>query len=115
MSPRRLELELDVAQYPASIDAARLDVRWFEGGDYTLHYLETDGDGAEAAQGTGNVRWQCRWDRHPKPGEPRSHFHPPPDASAEVVESGIDADHHLDVLFGVLDQIEQRIESLHAE
>ncbi|GAB3685954.1 hypothetical protein GCM10028857_17260 [Salinarchaeum chitinilyticum] len=117
MSPRRLELELDAEQYPSSIDTARLDVRWFEGGDYALHYLETeeDGDDDEAEHGTGNGGWQCRWDRHPKPDEPRSHFHPPPDASAEVVESGIDADHHLDVLFAVLDRIEQRVESLHAD
>jgi len=40
LSPRRLELSLDDSQYPLPVADARLDARWFEGGDYTVHYLE---------------------------------------------------------------------------
>lgn len=103
LSPRRLELTLDDAQYPESVVQARLDCCWYEGGQYTFHYLE------ERAPGT----WQCRWDRHPKPGGPRTHFHPPPDASVPVEPSGLDDSHHLDVLFDVLERIEVRLGDLH--
>ena len=103
MSPRRLELHLDDNQYPPLVDEARLDMRWFEGGDYTAHYLETRGDGI----------WQCRWDRHPKPGAPTAHFHPPPDAASDVESNTIQATHHLDVLFGILDWTAERVEQLH--
>jgi len=105
LSPRRLELQLDAAQYPAPVEAARLDVRWYEGGDYTVHYLETRADDD----------WQCRWDRHPKPEAPRAHFHPPPDAGAAVVESGIDEHHHLGVLFAVLEWVDSRVGSLYSD
>lgn len=105
LSPRRLELRLDDEQYPASVEAARLDVRWFEDGDYTMHYLEfQDDDG-----------WQCRWDRHPKPDAPAAHFHPLPDAPPDVAQSEIEAIHHLGVLFAVLDWVETRIATLHEE
>ena len=104
-SPRWLELSLDEDQYPLPITEARLDVRWFEGGDYTVHYLETRDDDV----------WQCRWDRHPKPGEPKAHFHPPPEAASDVEPSTLQATHHLGVLFGVLDWITERIEQLHDE
>ena len=97
ISPRVLEFELDDARYPESVTEVRLDVRWFVGGDYTVHYLEhRDGE-----------RWQCRWDRHPKPDAPRAHFHPPPDASG-VDPSPLEAAHHLDVLFGVLEWVTGR-------
>ena len=105
MSPRRLELSLAEGQYPSLITEARLDVRWCEGGDYTVHYLETRDDDV----------WQCRWDRHPKPGAPRAHFHPPPDAAADVEPSTPRATHHLGVLFGVLNWITERIERLYNE
>jgi len=103
LSPRRLELSLDDSQYPLPVADARLDVRWFEGGDYTVHYLERRDGGV----------WQCRWDRHPKPGEPREHFHPPPDADDSVEPTALEATDHLGVLFGVLDWISDRVESLH--
>ena len=103
MSPRRLELHLDDEQYPRPVEEARLDVRWFDGGDYTVHYLELRGDDA----------WQCRWDRHPKPGGSKAHFHPPPDAVSDVEPSGLGATHHLGVLFAVLDWVAERVEQLH--
>ena len=105
MSPRRLELSLAEGQCPSLITEARLDVRWCEGGDHTVHYFETRDDGV----------WQCCWDRHPKPGEPKAHFYLPPDAAADVEPSTLQATRHLGVLFGVLDWITERIERLHDE
>ena len=102
LSPRMLVLHLDAGQYPSPIVTARLDVRWFEGGDYSFHYLESDGE----------TRWQCRWDRHPKPDTPRSHFHPPPDAKG-IEHSEVDADHPLGVLFVILDWVSSRVEQTH--
>lgn len=103
ISPRVLELHLDAARYPVAVDDARVDIRWFVGGDYTAQYLESRPNGT----------WQCRWDRHPKPDAPRAHFHPPPDASPNVVPSPVAVDHHLDLLFGVLEWIDERIAKLH--
>ena len=103
ISPRRLELAIDVNQYPESITDSRLDVRWFEGGDYTFQYVEAH----------ENTEWCCRWDRHPKPDEPRAHFHPPPDASATVEASGLETTHHLGVLFAVIEWVETRVKRLH--
>lgn len=104
ISPRVLELRLDGERYPDSVDAARLDVRWFDGGDYTVHYLETNDDGINC--------YQCRWDRHPKPNAPRAHFHPPPDAGP-AEPSPLDGDHHLDIVFGVLEWLAGRIRDRH--
>jgi hypothetical protein len=103
ISPRRLELYLDADQYPSLVEEARLDIRWFEGNDYTVQYLETRGD---------NI-WQCRWDRHPKPGEPKAHFHPPPDAAPDIEPSSLQSTHHLDVLFDALGWVTKHIEQLH--
>ena len=33
ISPRRLKLHLDDDQYPEPVDATRVDVRWYEGGE----------------------------------------------------------------------------------
>ena len=103
VSPRRLELLLNDEQYPSPVEKAQLDVRWFEGGDYTVQYLETRGEDI----------WQCRWDRHPKPGAPRVHFYPRPDAATSVEPSTLQSTHHLGVLFGVLDWLTERVERLH--
>lgn len=107
ISPRMLELGVDATQYPTPVTEVRIDIRWFVGGDYTVHYLETRDNGSEP--------WQCRWDRHPKPNAPRTHFHPPPDAASTAEPSPIDAAHHLEVLFGVLEWISERLEELHDE
>ena len=103
LSPRVLELQLDETQYPARVRGARLDVRWFDGGDYTVHNLERHEDGT----------WECRWDRHPKPNAPREHFHPPPCAASNAEPSPFETNHHLDVLFAALDSIEERIGDLY--
>lgn len=102
-TPRLLEIRLDVDQYPPAVGLVRLDVRWFEGDGYTVHYVETRDD----------TVWQCRWNRHPKPGEPRAHFHPPPDAADEVEASELSGTHYIDVLFDVLDWTSGRLERLH--
>lgn len=102
ISPRVLEFCLDKRQYPPDVEEVRVDVRWFVGGDYTVHYLENHTD----------ETWQCRWDRHPKPEGPRAHYHPPPDASSRVGPSPIEAEHHLEVLFAVLEWVDERIETI---
>lgn len=105
ISPRRLEVRLDAEQYPAPVTTVRLDVRWYDDGSYTLHYLESrEGD-----------RWQCRCDRHPKPGTPDEHFHPPPDASGAVERSCIETTDYLGVLFAVLDWAADRVATLHGD
>ena len=103
IAPRSLVLTLDATAYPSAVDAARIDVHWFVTGDYYFHYVEEQ----------NSSRFQCRWDRHPKTDAPRSHFHPPPDAGgAEPSPLG---DHHLDVLFSVLDWVAERVERCHDE
>lgn len=101
LSPRVLELQLDTKRYPSVVHSARIDIRWFVGGDYTVNYLER----------RENETWQCRWDRHPKPTAPRAHFHPPPDASSAVTNASLEADHHLAVCFAVLEWVETRVQS----
>lgn len=103
ISPRSLEIRLDSSQYPATVESVRLDVRWYEGDQYTVHYVESHGDEA----------WQCRWDRHPKPDGPMDHFHPPPDADGPVTASDLEGTHHLEVLFAVLEWLDGRLEALH--
>lgn len=105
ISPRVLELHLDPDQYPPPVGHVRIDVRWFETDDYTVHYLETRADSV----------WQCRWDCHPKPDARRAHFHPPPDAADNVDPSELGESHYLDVLFAVLDWVTGRVEDLHDE
>jgi hypothetical protein len=103
MTPRRLELSLDAGQYPQAVATARLDVRWFTDGTYTVQYLETRGDDV----------WQCRWDRHPKPDAPLAQFHPPPDAGSPVEPSTFETTHPLSVLFDVLDWVAARVTRVH--
>jgi len=103
VSPRHLEIRLDPKRYPPAVEAARLDVGWYEGGEYTVHYVES----------RGTDRWQCRWDRHRKPDASTAHFHPPPDADPEPEPSPLDEDHHLGVLFEVLDWAGERVATLH--
>lgn len=105
VSPRSLALVLDEGQYLERVGAARMDARWYEGGAYALHYVETGDD----------WRWQCRWDRHPEPDAPVAHVHPPPAAGDDVEPSPIDPTHPLGVCFAVLDAVTDRLEGLHGE
>lgn len=98
--PRSLQVRLDEERYPSAVSSARIDVRWFESGDFSFHYVERQADGG---------RWECRWDRYPSGHSARSHFHRPPDAS-EVEDLTLPSQHPLEVYSTVLDAVEQRVE-----
>lgn len=100
--PRLLHALLDAGRYPESITAARLDIRWFTTGDFSIHYIEEhDNEG----------QWECRWDRHPNTHNTRLHFHQPPTAE-EITDLSLPSLHPLDVYSTVLAAIEQRLETL---
>jgi hypothetical protein len=99
--PRRLQTSFANDRYPKTIEGGRLDVRWFETGDFGFHYREDHETGV----------WQCRWDRHPNPHNARCHFHEPPDC-ASVVDLSLPDSNPLSVLFTVLGAIEDRIDGL---
>lgn len=103
--PRLLSALLDDRQYPDSIIAARLDIRWFETGDFSFHYVEEQ-------QGEDN--WECRWDRHPNTHNTRLHFHESPSAT-EATDLELSSLHPLEVYSTVLTAIERRIEALWSE
>ena len=100
--PRSLRAVLDADRYPDSVTAARVDVRWFTTGDFSIHYVEDRGDG----------RWECRWDRHPNPHNARDHFHPPPKASQTDAADDQWPPDHRDVCRLVLDFVEARVTNL---
>lgn len=99
--PRLLAVFLDADRYPGAVTTARLDIRWFRTGDFSIHYVET-----RAA-----ADWECRWDRHPNTHNSRLHFHEPP-AGTEVVDLELSSLHPLEVYSTVLTAIEHRIETL---
>jgi hypothetical protein len=99
--PQLLQALLDAGQYPDSVTAARIDIRWFTTDDFSMHYIETRGED----------QWECRWDRHPNTHNTRLHFHEPP-TGAEVSDLDLSSLHPLDVYSTVFEAIEQRIESL---
>ena len=98
--PRLLTATLDSDQYPWVVERARLDVRWFTSGDFSMHYVEATDDGT----------WECRWDRHPNEHSPRLHFHRPPDC-AETAGLSLPSTHPLDVYGTVLAAVQDRIET----
>ncbi|WP_407652186.1 hypothetical protein [Halomicrococcus gelatinilyticus] len=100
--PRLLDVSLDAGRYPESVTAARLDIRWFTTGDFSIHYVE---------ERDGNDQWECRWDRHPNTHDSRLHFHQPPTA-ASITDLSLSSLHPLDVYSTVLTAIDQRVETL---
>ncbi len=99
IEPRVLRARLETDRYPPPTTRAILDVRWFVGDDFSIHYREE----------TGGEHWECRWDRHPNPHADRLHFHCPPDC--ESVESlDLESTHPLDVCSTVLAALEERID-----
>lgn len=100
--PRFLKVLLDAEQYPESVTTARLDIRWFTTGDFSIHYVEAHDDGDQ---------WACRWDRHPNTHNTRLHFHEPPTAT-EITDLDLPSLHPLEVYSTVLVAIEQRLETL---
>ena len=100
--PRLLHVFLDDGRYPKSVTAARLDIRWFTTGDFSVHYVEEKQDGNH---------WECRWDRHPNTHSTRLHFHQPP-SGTEVTDLELSSLHPLEVYSTVLTAIEQRLKAL---
>lgn len=98
--PRSVVVRLDEDRYPPRVSRVRMDVRWFERGDYSFHYVEHRSDGS---------RWECRWDRHPNEHDPRSHFHRPPDGQS-VEPLSMPSHHPLEVYSTVLGALEERVE-----
>lgn len=97
--PTSIRATFGADRYPAAVEAARLDVRWFASGDFSMHYVETL---------AGGDRWECRWDRHPNPHDPRLHFHRPPTGD-DIETLEMSAAHPLDVTATVLAAVERRI------
>ncbi|ERH02770.1 MAG: hypothetical protein J07HN6_00810 [Halonotius sp. J07HN6] len=97
--PRRLVATLDADAFPKAVATARLDIRWFTTGDFSLHYVETTTDGDQ---------WECRWDRHPNSHNARCHFHEPPDGTT-VADLSLGSTHPLDVYSTVIAAIQQRL------
>jgi hypothetical protein len=98
--------KLDLDRYPARIQDAELEIRWYTNSDYNFHYLETH----DAAV------WQCRWDRHLNPHTQRTHFHPPPEASSADAIPDSPGDQHPQAIFTrTLANIRERIDDLWEE
>ncbi|OYR64199.1 hypothetical protein DJ83_00840 [Halorubrum ezzemoulense] len=96
-APERLVCQYDQRLYPGRVRSARLEIVWFENGDFSLHYHEAHGTGA----------FNHRWDRHPSGHNARDHIHPGPDAPTP----GDDMTHPTDwrdVFSTVLSEIEAR-------
>lgn len=98
--PTLLRALIEADRYPSEVEAARLDIRWYTSGNFSIHYLETT-----AADGQD---WECRWDRHPNPHNTRLHFHQPPNGD-ETENLSLPSLHPLDVMSIVLAAVEQRI------
>ena len=96
-APERIVCHYDRGFYPQRVQSARLEIVWFENGDFSLHYHEEHRDGS----------FEHRWDRHPSDHNTRDHIHPGPDAPTP----GDDTSHPeewRDVLSMVLSEIEER-------
>lgn len=96
-APDRLVCVYDQRFYPNRVREARLEVVWFENGDFSLHYHE-DHEGSE---------FDHRWDRHPSDHNTRHHVHPGPEAPTPGEDTSHPADWR-DVLSTVLTEIEDR-------
>lgn len=96
-TPRRLLCEYDPGLYPESVRASRLEVVWYENGDFSVHYHEDREIGD----------YDHRWDRHPSDHNARDHVHPGPDAPTPGEDASHPADWR-DVLSMALSEIDDR-------
>lgn len=96
-APDRLVCVYDQRFYPQQVQVARLEVVWFENGDFSLHYHEDHDTGA----------FDHRWDRHPSEHNSRDHVHPGPDAPTPGEDASHPADWR-DVLSMALHEVEAR-------
>lgn len=100
-APSSVVADYDLGYFPAAIDRAFLQIRWYETDDFSVHYSEQYDDGDQ---------WACRWDRHPNAHNLRSHFHPPPDAETPGDDAEFTGDWR-DVLSHILKGLDDRIEA----
>lgn len=96
-APERLVCVYDQRFYPAQIETARLEIAWFENGDFSIQYHEVHETGS----------FDHRWDRHPSDHNSREHVHPGPDAPTPGEDASHPADWR-DVLAMVLTEVEKR-------
>lgn len=97
-APESVVADYDLGYFPPEVDRAYLRIRWYETGDFSIHYSEQYED----------RQWECRWDRHPNEHDARSHVHPPPDAATPGEDASF-ADDWRVVLSGVLEDLDDRI------
>ncbi|MCU4739980.1 hypothetical protein [Natronoglomus mannanivorans] len=97
---RTVSARYDRSLFPADVQTARLDIRWYVGGNFSVHYIE---------DWTNEDQWECRWDRHPKEVGP-AHFHPPPNAG-RATAADFPSDYR-DVLAIAIAYVAERIERL---
>lgn len=95
--PDRIVAEYESGFYPETVSEGRLEVVWFENGNFSLHYHEGHDEG----------RFDHRWDRHPSDHNARDHVHPGPDAPTPGEDVSHPADWR-DVLSMALAEIEDR-------
>lgn len=103
-APDRLVCLYDTRFYSEDVQTARLEIVWFENGDFSLHYHETHHEGA----------FDHRWDRHPSGHNARNHVHPGPNAPTPGEDTSYPTDWR-DVLSTVLTEIEERQRALWEE
>lgn len=96
-APAKLVCRYDPTFYPERVEAAKLEIRWFANGDFSIHYHESHADGS----------FDHRWDRHPSAHNARDHVHPGPEAPTPGDDASHPADWR-DVLAAVLEEIETR-------
>jgi hypothetical protein len=96
-APDRVVCVCESGMYPQRVRDARVEITWYQNGDFSIHYHEEHESGS----------FDHRWDRHPSEHNTRDHVHPGPDAATP----GDDADHPQDwrdVLSAILEEIEDR-------
>ena len=96
-APDRLVCVYDQRFYSERIHTARLEVVWFENGDFSLHYHEEH----------QTSKFDHRWDRHPSDHNTRDHVHPGPEAPTPGDDTSHPPDWR-DVLSMALSEIEDR-------
>lgn len=72
IDPQELHIHLEDGIRDA--EWARFDVTWYRSGCYSFHHVDSDAV-------------NFRWDRHPKDGAPKRHFHPAPNAPSKDAET----------------------------
>jgi hypothetical protein len=93
----RLVCVYDGRFYPRTVSEARLEVVWFENGEFCIHSHEDHDDG----------KFDHRWDRHPSDYNTRDHVYPEPDAPTPGTDATHPADWR-DVISTVLAEVETR-------